>query len=206
MLRNFIITLPFLLMCNPTFSDTPESGGYWQCMIEPLPDLLFKPQVRRLTIGALDCFDIDRLETVAGIVASQQNRQNAVCRAYASLTESCRDYLAHCENDDTACKAALENVIVCRPYLSEANTLLKSVGVNTAENLGTNPNFVIKGRNMWRKNHHFGGIDSVMITTSAPFPSMNSTNITMKLRPPGNGPNYCADMRWLNPPRTVGSG
>jgi hypothetical protein len=135
MLRYFIITIFYLFLVNSAFSDTPEYGGYWQCMTEPLPDLLYQPNVRRLTIGALDCFDLDKIDTVKGIVATKQNQQNRVCKVYADLTNSCRDYLVQCENDYIACKAALQNVTNCMPYLSEANILLNKVKVKTADSL-----------------------------------------------------------------------
>ena len=135
MLRYLILTL--LIISHSAFSDTPEYGGYWQCMTEPLPDLLDQPNVRRLTIGALDCFDVEKIETVKGIVASQQNQQNAVCRIDADLTTSCRDYLAQCENDYVACQAALENVTHCMPYLIEASLLLNQVEVHTAARLAS---------------------------------------------------------------------
>ncbi|MDM8558412.1 HEAT repeat domain-containing protein [Candidatus Parabeggiatoa sp. HSG14] len=142
MLRYFIITISFLFLGNSAFSDipdsdTPEYGGYWQCMTEPLPDLLYQPNVRRLTIGALDCFDVDKIETVKGIVASEQNQQNAVCRVYADLTTACRDYLAQCENDYVGCKAALENVANCMPYLIEASLLFNKVEINTSARLAS---------------------------------------------------------------------
>jgi hypothetical protein len=136
MLRYFRVTLfGLFIISNPAFSDTSDSGGYWQCMTEPLPDLLYLPNVRRLTIGALDCFDVEKIDAVKGIVASQQNQQNAVCRVYADLTTACRDYLAQCETDYVACQAALENVANCMPYLSEARLLLNKVKVNTAARL-----------------------------------------------------------------------
>jgi len=136
MLRNITITIIYtLLISNTAISQATEYGGYWQCITQSLPELLFKPRVRRMTIGSLDCFDIDQIETVKGIAATTQNRQNDVCRAYANLTESCRDYLTSCNNDYTACQAALENTMNCIPYVSEANTLLKSAGVDTPKHL-----------------------------------------------------------------------
>jgi hypothetical protein len=71
MLRYCILILFGLFLGHSAFSDTSEYGGYWQCMIEPLPDLLYQPSVRRLTIGALDC--VEKINTVKGLVASQQN-------------------------------------------------------------------------------------------------------------------------------------
>ncbi|MEN8215025.1 MAG: HEAT repeat domain-containing protein [Pseudomonadota bacterium] len=136
MLRNITITIIYtLLISNTAISQATEYGGYWQCITQSLPELLFKPRVRRMTIGSLDCFELDQIETVKGIAATTQNRQNDVCRAYANLTESCRDYLTSCNNDYTACQAALENTMNCIPYLSEANTLLKSAGVDTPKRL-----------------------------------------------------------------------
>lgn len=138
MLRHITITITIIytiLMSNTAISQASESGGYWQCLTQSLPDLLFKPRVRRMTIGSLDCFDFDQIEIVKGIAATTQNRQNEICRAYANLTESCRDYLTSCNNDYTACQAAFENTMNCIAYVSEASTLLKSAGVDTAKQL-----------------------------------------------------------------------
>jgi hypothetical protein len=138
--RKITAHIPYLILfllhiTYPAFSEPSESGSYWQCLTASLPDLIVQPNVRDLTISSLACFDFDKLDMIKAIVASEQHRQNAVCRLYAELSIGCRDYLARCEQNTRACQTALSHVMPCLSHLSEAPTLLSAVKVNTAEAL-----------------------------------------------------------------------